>query len=49
MENDGAQGGCDQSAEDAYSSMAPDPTFTFVGGLCCSTLDFYLLLDCDYV
>ena len=22
-----AHGGCDRSAEDAYSSMAPDPTF----------------------
>ena len=27
------------SAEDAYSSMASDPTFAFVGGLCCPTLD----------
>jgi hypothetical protein len=36
----GAHGGCDQSAEDAYSSAAPDPTFAFVGGPCCLTLDF---------
>jgi hypothetical protein len=28
-----------RSAEDAYSSAAPDPTFTFVGGPCCPTLD----------
>jgi hypothetical protein len=33
-------GGFDRSAEDAYSSMTPDPTFAFVGGLCCLTLDF---------
>jgi hypothetical protein len=32
-------GGCDRSAEDAYSWMAPDPTFAFVGDLRCSTLD----------
>jgi hypothetical protein len=31
---------CDRSAEDAYSSAAPDPTFAFVRGLCCPTLDF---------
>ena len=38
-------GGCDRSAEDAYSSMAPDPTFGFVGGPCCPTLDVvYLFL-----
>jgi hypothetical protein len=36
-----AHGGCDRSAEDAaYSSVAPDPTFAFVGSLCCLTLDF---------
>ena len=35
-----AHGGCDRSAEDAYSSMAPDPAFAFVGGPCCPTLDF---------
>jgi hypothetical protein len=35
-----AHGSCDRSAEDAYSSMAPDPTFAFVGGPCCLTLDF---------
>jgi hypothetical protein len=28
------------SADDAYSSMAPDPTLAFVGGTCCLTLDF---------
>jgi hypothetical protein len=38
----GALGGCDQSAEDAYSSMAPDPTFAFVEGPCCPTLDFVI-------
>jgi hypothetical protein len=32
----------DRSAEDAYSSKAPDPTFTFVGGLCCPTLEFVI-------
>jgi hypothetical protein len=37
---DKAHGGCDRSAEDAYSSMAPDPTFIFFGGPCCLTLDF---------
>jgi hypothetical protein len=26
-----ADGGCDRSVEDAYSSMAPDPTFAFFG------------------
>jgi hypothetical protein len=35
-----AHSGCDRSEEDAYSSAAPDPTFAFVGGLCCPTLDF---------
>jgi hypothetical protein len=35
-----AHGGCDRSAEDAYSSQAPDPTFAFVGGPCWPTLDF---------
>jgi hypothetical protein len=35
-------GGCDRSAEDAYSSAAPDPTFTFVGDPCCSTLNFVI-------
>jgi hypothetical protein len=33
---------CDRSAEDAYSSVAPDPTFAFVGGPCCSILDFVI-------
>jgi hypothetical protein len=27
-------GGCDRSTEDAYSFMAPNPTFVFVEGLC---------------
>jgi hypothetical protein len=35
-----AHGGCDRSAEDAYSSMALDPTFAFVEGPCCPTLNF---------
>jgi hypothetical protein len=30
------------SAEDAYSSAAPDPTFAIVGGPCCPTLDFVI-------
>jgi hypothetical protein len=34
--------GCDWWAEDTYSSAAPDPTFAFVGGLCCPTLDFVI-------
>jgi hypothetical protein len=33
-------GGCDWSAEDAYSTAAPDPTFAFVEGLCCPALEF---------
>jgi hypothetical protein len=35
-----AHGGCDRSAEDAYSSTTSDPTFAFVGGPCSPTLDF---------
>jgi hypothetical protein len=35
-----AYGGCDRSAEDAYSSMAPDRTFAFLAGPCCPSLDF---------
>jgi hypothetical protein len=38
----GAHGGCDRSAEDAYSFAAPDPTFAFVEGPCCPTLDFVI-------
>jgi hypothetical protein len=38
----GAHGGCDRSAEDAYSFAAPDPTFAFVKGPCCPTLDFVI-------
>jgi hypothetical protein len=34
----------DQSAEDAYSSLAPDPTFTFFGGLFCLSLHFVFAL-----
>jgi hypothetical protein len=33
---------CDRSAEAAHSSAAPDPTFVFVGGPCCHTLDFVI-------
>jgi hypothetical protein len=46
----GAYGRCDRSVGDADSSMAHDPTFAFVGGPCCPTLDFvYIcLLDYDY-
>jgi hypothetical protein len=39
-----AHGGCDRSAEDAYSSMAPDPAPAFVGGPCCPTLGFVIVL-----
>ena len=35
----GAQGGCDRSAGDAYSSMAPDPTSGVSRGPC--KPDFY--------
>jgi hypothetical protein len=35
----GGRGG-GRSVEDAYSSAAPDPTFSFVGCPCCPTLDF---------
>jgi hypothetical protein len=38
----GAHGGCDRSAEDAYSFATPDPTFAFVGGPFCLTLDFVI-------
>jgi hypothetical protein len=34
----GAHGGCDQSAGDAYSSMAPDPTSGMIRGPCTSIL-----------
>jgi hypothetical protein len=45
----GVHGECDRLAEDAYSSKAPDPTFAFVGGPCCPTLDFCLSdYDCFY-
>jgi hypothetical protein len=43
-------GGYNRSAEDAYSSVAPDPTFAFVGGPCCPTKRFSNCLldyDCD--
>jgi hypothetical protein len=30
----------DRSAEDGYSSAAPDPAFAFVGGLCCTLFRF---------
>jgi hypothetical protein len=30
------------TAEDAYSFAAPDPTFAFVEGPCCPTLDFVI-------
>jgi hypothetical protein len=45
-----AHGGCDRSAKDAYSFAAPDPTFPFVGGSCCPTLNFVIaFLDYDCV
>jgi hypothetical protein len=40
-----AQGGFDQSAEDACSSMSPDHTFAFVGGPYCLTLNFVFALS----
>jgi hypothetical protein len=33
-------GGDDRSTEDAYSEMAPDPTFASVRGPYCPTLDY---------
>jgi hypothetical protein len=33
---------CDRSAEDAYSSITPDPTFTFVEDPWCPTLEFVI-------
>ena len=45
-----AHGWCDRSAEDAYSSMASDPAFAFVGGPCCPTHELvYMFWDYDYV
>jgi hypothetical protein len=41
-------GGRDRSAEDVYSSMAPDPTFAFVGGTCYLTRFCICPLDYDY-
>jgi hypothetical protein len=35
-------GGCDRSAEDAYSSAALGPLLAFVGGLYWPTLDFVI-------
>jgi hypothetical protein len=45
----GAHGGCDRSAEDVYSFVAPDPTFAFVEDPCCPKLDFVISFDYDYV
>jgi hypothetical protein len=49
-----AHGGCDRSAEDDYSSEAPDPTFAVVGGPCCPTIDleiaFWMIIThCYYI
>jgi hypothetical protein len=38
-----SHGGCDMSAEDVYIFVAPDPTFAFVVGPCCPTLDFVIV------
>jgi hypothetical protein len=35
---------CNRSVEDAYSSIAYDPTFTFVSGACYHTIDFLCAL-----
>lgn len=40
-----AHGRCDRSAEDAYSSMAPDPAYDFVEVLVCFAPDLYFSLD----
>jgi hypothetical protein len=42
MKGEIPHGGCDRSAEDAYSFTTPDSTFAFVGGPCCPTLDFVI-------
>jgi hypothetical protein len=39
----GAYGGCDRSEGIAHCSAAPDPTYVFIKGPCCPTLDLYLL------
>jgi hypothetical protein len=45
-----AHGGCDRSAEDAYSSAAPAPIFAFVRGSCWTELDFvFAFLDYNYI
>jgi hypothetical protein len=36
----GVHGGFDRSAEDAYSSKAPDPTFAFLPYTCNCLLDY---------
>jgi hypothetical protein len=38
------QGVCYRSAEDAYSPVAPDSNFAFIGGPCCPTLDFVFVV-----
>jgi hypothetical protein len=43
-------GGCERSAEDAHSSLAPDPTFAFVRDQYRPTLDFvFVFSDYNYV
>jgi hypothetical protein len=43
-----AHGGCDRSAEDAYPSVAHDPTFAYVAGPCCR-IHSILLLPFDWL
>jgi hypothetical protein len=38
----------DRSAEDAYSSMASDPTFDFLGGHVALRPNLYNVLDCGH-
>jgi hypothetical protein len=42
-------GGCNKSAENTYSSMAPAPTFAFVEDLCCPILDLVLFWNHGHV
>jgi hypothetical protein len=44
------KGGCDWSAEDAYSFVEPDPTFVFGGSQFCPTFDIVdALFAMDYI
>jgi hypothetical protein len=40
---------CDQSLNDACSSMAPDPTFACRGSVALRMTLYILFLDCDHI